>query len=232
MAFFGELYLRSTRPFLAPHVTEAEGRYLKAHLPEGLGLDVGCGHGRHLEQLRGLPLVGVDFDPLSLSEARVEAPVVRADFFRLPFRDHAFASAFTWYNTFSTFEDARVPGLLRELARCVRPGGTFILQGSNLHKVKLEPTAHFDGELPDGCHLVEDCRFDADRHRDEVTRRLTLPDGNVLTASFFIRYYELDELSHLLHEAGLEVRWVHGGVDGGELLDASPDLIVGAQKRD
>src|SRR5690606_2619527 len=78
--FFGELYLRSTRPFLPDDVTRAEGDYLtrafnRVEVPGPLA-DIGCGHGRHLKELRTERLVvGVDFDPLSLSEARQVRPV-------------------------------------------------------------------------------------------------------------------------------------------------------------
>ncbi len=59
--FFGELYLRSTRPFQPASVTEAESRYLGERLREagtqGLVLDLGCGHGRHLRDSIKLPML-------------------------------------------------------------------------------------------------------------------------------------------------------------------------------
>jgi len=66
--FFGELYLRSTRPFLPEDVTRAEADYLSRAFNgvrvSGGVMDVGCGHGRHLSQLSTPRLkVGVDFDP-------------------------------------------------------------------------------------------------------------------------------------------------------------------------
>jgi SAM-dependent methyltransferase len=236
--FFGELYLRSTRPFLPEHVSDAEGDYLAARFTEGratgLLLDLGCGHGRHLSRLASrLPgrLVGVDFDALSLTEAKTAAPVARGDFFHLPFRADAFGGAFCWYNTLGTFADEALPVALRELARCVRAGGWVIVHGTPPHAAQWQPEASYDGKLPDGSHLVEQVRFDPARRRDQLTRHLTLADGRFMAASFFIRYYAVSEWEALFDAAGFEVRWVHGAVDGSALTDASVDQIVGAQKR-
>lgn len=229
--FFGELYLRSTRPFLPSHVSDAEAAFLRARLPAtGLVLDLGCGHGRHLERLAGLSLVGVDRDALSLDEARHLAPVARGDFTRLPFRAGAFAGAFAWYNTLCTFEPEVTARMVKEAARCLAPGARFIVHGSHPARAIEQPSSWYDGHLPDGCHLVEECTWDGPGRRDRLTRRLTLPDGRVMAASFFIRYYDVDEWRSLLAEAGLAVDWVCGGVDGAAVSESSTDVIVGAKK--
>ena len=127
--FFGELYLRSTRPFLKPEVTASELDYLEQRLgevtPKGPLLDFGCGHGRHLELGARLKrsIVGLDRDPLSLREARATAPVVRGDFFAPPLRPGAFAAAYTWYNSIFTFEDAQIEAIFARLSALVKRGG-------------------------------------------------------------------------------------------------------------
>ena len=166
--FFGELYLRSTRPFLSEAITEAEARFLRTHLPEGRLLDLGCGHGRHLQHV---PAFGVDSDPLSLSEAKLFGPVVRADFRAIPYRDRAFDGAWCWYNTLGTFEDDQVPLILRELSRCVAPGGTLVIQGSHLERAVAQPEAGFDGPLPE----AEVERF-GNRKNGLLTHRNPLPN--------------------------------------------------------
>lgn len=230
--FFGELYLRSTRPFLSEGITAREQAFLREQLGEaGPVLDLGCGHGRHLAGRGSLEVVGVDGDPLSLDEAKAFAPVARADLRALPFRDGAFGAAWCWYNTLGTFDEAELPRLLAGLARCVRPGGRLLLQGSHPQRAIEQPVAGYDGPLADGSHLKEEARYSPERRRDEIRRSLTLPGGRVMAASFFIRYYDLDEWRLLLAQAGFEVQWWMGGIDGSPLEVTSPDVIVGAQKR-
>ena len=226
--FFGELYLRSTRPFLSELVTESEGRFLRTNLPQGRLLDLGCGHGRHLQHV---PAFGIDRDPLSLSEAKAHGPVVRGDFRQLPYRAGAFAGAWCWYNSLGTFEDDQVPLILAELGRCVAPGGTLVIQGSHPDRAVMQPEAGYDGPLQDGSHLKERAVYDPQKHRDEIHRALTLPDGRVLEAPFFIRYYQLAEWRTLLAEAGFDVQWAVGGIDGAALDHTSADVIVGAKRR-
>ena len=226
--FFGELYLRSTRPFLSDVVTESEARFIRTNLPEGRRLDLGCGHGRHMQHV---PAIGIDRDPLSLTEAKSFGPVARADFRAIPFLDRVFDGAWCWYNSMGTFEDDQVPLILRELGRCVRPGGSLVIQGSHVDRAIAQPEAGFDGPLPDGSHLKERAIFNPQRRRDEIVRNLRLPDGRVMEAPFFIRYYDLDEWRGLLSEAGFELQWSVGGLDGAPLDGSSTDVIVGAKRR-
>jgi hypothetical protein len=176
-------------------------------------------------------VVGVDRDALSLEEARRVAPVVRADFTALPLRGGTLAGAFAWYNTLGTFEPEVAAAILGEVGRCLCRGALFIAHGSHRVRAEAEPHSQYDGHLPDGSRLVEACQFDFAGRRDRLTRRLTLLDGRTMTASFFIRYYDVDEWRALLGAAGLELQWVCGGVDGSALTASSPDLIVGARKR-
>lgn len=226
--FFGELYLRSTRPFLSELVNEAEARFLKTNLAPGRWLDLGCGHGRHLQHLGGF---GVDRDPTSLHEARQFGGVARADFTALPFRGASFDGAWCWYNSLGTLEDDVVPRVLAEVARVLKPGAVFIIQGTNLERARAQPDAGFDGPLASGDYLRESARFDAARKRDVIHRALACPDGRLLEADFFIRYYELAEWKGLLEGAGLDVRWAVGGIDGMSLEIGSTDVIVGSQRR-
>jgi SAM-dependent methyltransferase len=234
--FFGELYLKSTLPFLPEDVTIAECDYLgrvfnAPDVPPGPILDLGCGHGRHLglmgARLLTRPTVGLDFDALSLAAA---APFlrVRGDFFRLPFRDQAFGGAYCWYNSAFTFEDELQVPLFREMARVLKPGATLILQTAPVERIRGLGDSRWEGALPDGSHLVETCHFDQVKERDVGHRVLTLPDGRVMAASYFIRYYSRPALTALLEKAGFRASFWHSGVQGQPATDVSADWVVGA----
>jgi SAM-dependent methyltransferase len=228
---FGELYLRSTSPFLTEATTRAEAEFLAARLPAGLRLDLGCGHGRHLGRV-GPVAVGVDFDPASLRQAKAAGPVVRGDFRALPLRRGAVDGAYCWYNSLGTLEESDLAAALGELQRVLRRGGRVIVQGTNPAVARANPEARFEGQLADGSHLEEVTRWSEARGRDELTRRLVLPDGRIMAANFFIRYYDEQAWRGLLEARGLEVTWVVGGVAGSPVNDLSSDIIVGATKRD
>ncbi len=233
--FFGELYLRSTRPFISEEVTRAEGAYLRTvfsrYAPEGPLLDLGCGHGRHLAQLGGSrPVVGLDFDPLSLAEAKTHRPVVRGDFFDLPFREGSLAGAWAWYNSICTFEDGAIAALLRGVARCLRPDGIFVVHTSPRERIASQTDAHGEHTLPDGSRLVEDAHYEPSTGRDLAHRSLTLPDGRVMAADFFIRYYSHLELLGVLEAVGFRPLFAHGGIGFEAPSPEAEDLIVGVSR--
>ena len=105
-------------------------------------LDAGCGDGRYLAALRGLPtrperLVGVDISERILetaartaSEAGVEAQFVRANLERLPFPDASFQRVLS----VQVIEHLLDPQLgVGELARVLEPGGRLVLSTDNAH---------------------------------------------------------------------------------------------------
>jgi SAM-dependent methyltransferase len=232
--FFGELYLRSTVPFLGEEVTAREVDYLAEAFSgrDGPIVDLGCGHGRHAAPLaKRRRVVGIDLDPLSLAERRRGFDAVRGDLFHLPFADRSIRCAFAWYSTLFVFEDDAIERLFREVSRCLRPGGLLVFHTVPYERVCAEPLAAWKGSLPDGSHLVENSRFDPLTHRDYGVRELRTVDGRVLSASFFIRYFPLPELTALLDRSRLTVEWTHGGLDGEVPTASSADLIVGATRK-
>ncbi|WP_375773814.1 class I SAM-dependent methyltransferase [Archangium gephyra] len=240
MSFFGELYLRSTLPFLSEETTAKEAAYLARSFEElevpGPVVDLGCGHGRHAARLNAEgPLagrvIGLELDALSLQERLPGFPAVRADLRSLPFRTGSLAGAYAWYSTLFVFSDEEHEALLREVARCLKPGGRLVLHTVPYERLAAQPEASFSTRLPDGSLLEERSRFDAVRGRDEATRQLTRPDGRVLSGQYAIRYYPLADLTRLLESTGFSVCWVHGGLGEERPSDTSTDLIVGAELR-
>jgi hypothetical protein len=93
-------------------------------------------------------------------------------------------------------------------------------------RLREAPAAAFTQVLPDGSRVREESRFDPLTGRDTGHRRLELPDGGVLEATYAIRYHPLDALTALLGSAGLSVQSVWGGVDRSPLGPTSRELIV------
>jgi len=238
--FFGELYLRSTLPFLSPEVTAREAGCLATlfatHPVPGPILDLGCGHGRHaplLARALGRAVIGVELDPASLSQRAEPFPAIRADFRVLPVRTGAAGGAYAWYSSlFAQESDAAHRALLAEVARALRPGALLVVHSAPFERLASRPTARFETELPDGSRLEEESTFDARTGVDRGRRRLALSDGRVLTGTYTVRYYRLKELEDLLEVAGIHPVLALGGLDGEPPSPGATDLIVGAIRRD
>ncbi|WP_224363113.1 class I SAM-dependent methyltransferase [Hyalangium versicolor] len=240
MSFFGELYLRSTQPFLSPDVTAREVAYLercftRVPLP-GPVVDLGCGHGRHASALNSSGalkgrVVGLELDAYSLAHRLPGFTAIRGDLRSLPFQSGSLAGAYAWYSTLFAFSETEHRVILREIARCLRPGALLVFQSVPYERLRQQPGASFQGTLPDGSLLHEESVFDPDTGVDHGRRRLTLADGRVLSGVYSIRYYPLAELAQLLEATGLTTRWVHGSLQGEPLSSTSTDLIVGAELR-
>jgi SAM-dependent methyltransferase len=97
----------------------------------GLVGDLGCGPGRitgHLGAL-GLDVFGVDLSPAMVAVARRahrRLPFEVGSLLALPVGDGALAGAVAWYSVIHTPPE-RLPAVVGELARVVRPGGWLVL---------------------------------------------------------------------------------------------------------
>ncbi|HEX4364443.1 MAG TPA: methyltransferase domain-containing protein [Solirubrobacteraceae bacterium] len=89
-------------------------------------LDVGCGSGRMLDELRGYGIAsGLDVSPLAVAAAQARGHVVHlGEAAALPFDDASF-DLLTCFDVLEHTLDDR--GTLRELARVCRPGGTLLV---------------------------------------------------------------------------------------------------------
>ena len=114
------------------------GRALLGHFAElvrsgggGPVVEVGCGPGRMAAHLAGLGLdvFGIDLSPAMVEIARREHPALRFEvgtMTALRLADESVAGVLAWYSIIHTPPD-RLPGVLAELARVLRPGGRLLL---------------------------------------------------------------------------------------------------------
>ncbi|WP_152041451.1 class I SAM-dependent methyltransferase [Salinigranum salinum] len=113
-------------------------RELAADLADGTDgparvLDVGCGDGRRTiatlhDADPALDVVGLDFSRVQLDLARRAVPraaVVQADMTALPFVEESF-DAITAYHAVFHVPREEHPGVYREFARVLRPGGAVL----------------------------------------------------------------------------------------------------------
>ncbi len=119
--FWGEL------AFLAEHA-----------LPGMRVLDIGCGNGRFfpLLRVRQVTYTGVDNSKGLLDAARKKYPdtqFVEGDATALPFPDSSFDIAFSFATIHHIPGRALQAAFVREAARVLKPGSTFILTSWDLH---------------------------------------------------------------------------------------------------
>ena len=242
--FFDEDYLRVFLPMLTAERTAAEvnGIVERLGLAEGARiLDLCCGHGRHAVPLAllGYRVTGLDLSRAFLARAAGLAAghgrrvgLVAADMRRLPFADGSFDAVVNLFNAFgyleSETEDQRV---LAEVARVLAPGGSFLQELANREALVRGWRDSDVLRLEDGLLLLQERTLDLRTSRDRVRYTLLPPDGSRTVREHVVRLYTLTELEAMLGRAGLELRAVHGDLDGGPLeLDSS--FLVTVSGRD
>ena len=241
-SLFGEEFLRVYGLFVSDERTAQEVEHIVQRLalpPRSEILDLACGHGRHAIPLAelGYRVTGFDLSEVFLARARADAasrsaPVswVHGDMRDIPF-ENAFDAVINIFTAFGYFDDDSDNQLvLRQVHKALRPGGRFLID--TMHRDALvrrfQPfgiTRHDDGLI-----VTEERRFDQMTGRNAVRITLLYPDGTRKELGHDERVYTLTELAAMLHDAGLSVEAVYGGLDGGELTLESRRLVVIARK--
>lgn len=110
-----------------PDVVDFVNRGLES-MSGALGVDVGCGTGLHASHVRsrGIDMIGLDASADQLRHACVRLPVIQADAVRLPFRSDVVALMLAM---FVHTDIADWSACVREIARCLAPGGRFVCVG-------------------------------------------------------------------------------------------------------
>ena len=237
-SFFGEDWLR-----IALSIPDERADLQTDFVVTALGLqpgarvlDVACGHGRHSARLarRGLAVTGLDVSASSLELARESAPepeFVEGDMRELPFEDGRFDAAINLFTAFGYFEDeADDARVLHEVARVLRPGGSFLIDTINPPGLFGVFHDRYWDRLDDGTLLLEEHDYDVRRGRTNTAWTLIFADGQRKDLQHSVRVYTAPELGRLLGDAGLTVVGSWGDFENGELARESRRLILRADK--
>lgn len=231
-AFFEDLYVSTTEPFLTPAMTAAEVeafvRLSRATAGQRV-LDLACGWGRHgpLLRDRGFDAHGLErAAPSAHRAAGNELVVSRGDVRSLPYRAASFDAVCCFYSSLFFFGEEENLRSLREIARVLKPGGAFMLQAANpIHLMSLGPD-EFEVRLPNGGWVSERTYFDEEARCEVGVRRLMLPSGEVQEGGYRIRHYLPEEFDVLAKKAGLALASVHGSLALEPWTEKARDLIV------
>lgn len=175
-------------------------------------LSVGCGVGRELfcfHEMGYRKLAGIDCTPEFIAQARQQADAQGIDLqlefgtsMQLPFQAESFDLAVLFQNVYAfiTPRSARIE-TLREIRRCLKPGGKVILEVTSLHSILRYRLAIYLMEL--GRLVYNPYRLErGEKLVREASSMKDLPAEKLPRAKWF-RPYEIDAEAE---EVGLKVR--------------------------
>lgn len=238
--FFDGLIVDFWRAAMPPEATKAEVDFFERELSPPQGgrvLDVPCGDGRHAFELarRGYRLTGVDISGGFLAAAREasqrEALALewrKSDMRDLPWREE-FDGAFCGGSSFGFLGDAGDQEFLTAVARTLKPGARFALDGVKAAEVLL-PQFRERHEM-----TVGDIRFEAENRYDHETgwteNRYTVTRGAAEeTRTARHRIYTWRELDAMFSKAGFSERRSFGSLEGEPFRLGSSRLAIVAMR--
>lgn len=205
----------------------AVGTVLKIvpELAEGPVLDLACGAGRHLAELRKVnPMAfGLDLSPhlLGLAPHVLRDWLLRGDMRHLPIRPGSLAGVCLWFTPFGYFSDRENQRLLCTLQGMLRPGGVLLLDFLNAARLKAGLVEE-DVLERNGLRVHSRRSIEGDRviKRMEIER---LDSGAVREAVESVHIYEPGELKRMACACGFSLRAELGDYAGNDFItDASP----------
>jgi SAM-dependent methyltransferase len=251
--YFGRGYYHLYRNYLLPEEqTRAEAAFIVRTLRPRSGarwLDLPCGYGRHLVELKALRpdlrLAGGDLSRDYLREPglRQAAAPFACDMRRLPLASASFDAVLNLLNSFGYYPPPRGRAgrhrelddrdMLAECARVLRPGGRLLLDLANrralVRLIERQPLIRYAGGE---WEVVEHFAWDPalEEIRNETVWRW--PNGEEL-ARYRLRLYTPGQIRTLLERNGLELVKLFGGFDGSPLDPFTSDrmLVIARKKR-
>jgi SAM-dependent methyltransferase len=197
-------------------------------LASGPVLDLGCGNGRHLAELRRInpKAFGLDLSQhlLGLASPALRGSLIRGDMRHLPLRKESLSGVCLWFTPFGYFSDAQNRGLLCSLRRLLKPGGVLLLDFLNAHQIRRSLV---EEDLVEGPELRVESRRSIEGNRLVKRMRIErLETGAVREVTESVQLYRPGELCRMAGECGLSLFQERGGYDGAAFdREASPRWI-------
>ena len=225
--WFGEAYLE-----LYAHRDENEARQQVAFFKEQYGsikgpvLDLACGTGRHIQELRaaGYHAVGCDLSYILLKTGLADhgpMPLVRADMRHLPFCDASLSGLVNFFTSFGYFsEEDENQQVIREMARVLEHDAPLLFDYLNVDRELEKLVQRETMETPMGTVRIERWFDSSDR---SFNKRITIGDRRYLER---VRGYDLDEITAMFTSSGLTIRKAFGDFVGNSFDRTSPRLIL------
>jgi SAM-dependent methyltransferase len=185
-------------------------------LGSGPVLDLGCGSGRHLAELRKVnpEAFGLDLSShlLGLAPHRLRGWLLQGDMRHVPIKPGSLAGICLWFTPFGYFSDLENRRLLCRLQGLLRAEGLLLLDLFNATRLKTglveEDVVERNGLRVRSRRSLEDGR---------VLKRMTierLDSGATREAVESVRVYEADELRNMACDCGLSLIHELGDYDG------------------
>jgi SAM-dependent methyltransferase len=199
-------------------------------------LDLGCGHGRHSNELarRGYKPVGIDLVAgfIHVAEAEAAREGLGSQFVHADLRqfrsEEIFDRALCLFDVLGFFSDEDHELILHNAFSALRPGGKLVLDVRTREwMTRIPPVSVHD--KGNGDMMIDRVAFDIESGR-LVDKRTFVRDGKVRSVTFSVRLYAYTELRAILRQIGFVVEAVYGGYDGGPLTLAKNRTLVVARK--
>lgn len=196
----------------------------------GSVLDLACGTGRHLNELkgRGYRAAGCDLSFTLLVKGLLEhgsIPIARADMRQLPFCSGSFGGLVNFFTSFGYFgtEEENVLAV-REMSRVLEHRAVFLFDYLNVHHELEHLVTRETRDTEMGPVLIE--RW-FDRSDRSFNKRITIGQKHYLER---VRGYDLDEISVMFTSCDLSIRTAFGDFDGRPYTRDSRRLILVGRK--
>ncbi len=252
-----EVAFGSHYPEIYGHRNEAEAKLCLELLPtlaplseNGLPvLDLGCGDGRHLENLQNDSFhgIGLDLSAPLLDLARKRpgpASLIRGDMRHLPLANHSLGSVFSLFTAFGYFGRLQENSVMvQEVSRVLAPGGHWFLDYFNCDRVRHELGSGESFQrkrIVQGMSIVETRRYIEAQGlvaKDVQLEKISGSEGALNLPNEGLRYTEqvavfsLEEIDELAGTQGLVRVAAAGSYAGAPLAEGDRWILVYGRKK-